>query len=71
MTPNDVPEVLDQHISKGQVIERLWRCVICLELSMLHTSVKWVISDRVLVMCCIDMLSFAVQRQPSLLCNVL
>ncbi|OWM74926.1 hypothetical protein CDL15_Pgr021277 [Punica granatum] len=25
VTPDDVPEVLDQHISKGQVIERLWR----------------------------------------------
>ncbi|KAK4778977.1 hypothetical protein SAY86_006505 [Trapa natans] len=25
VTPDDVPELLDQHISKGQVIERLWR----------------------------------------------
>ncbi|XP_050223966.1 altered inheritance of mitochondria protein 32 [Mercurialis annua] len=25
VTPDDVPEILDQHISKGEVIERLWR----------------------------------------------
>ncbi|KAA8530192.1 hypothetical protein F0562_004900 [Nyssa sinensis] len=25
VTPNDVPDVLDQHIEKGEIIERLWR----------------------------------------------
>ncbi|KAK7339591.1 hypothetical protein VNO77_20269 [Canavalia gladiata] len=25
VTPNDVPELLDQHIAKGEVIHRLWR----------------------------------------------
>ncbi|OMO69327.1 Sucraseferredoxin-like protein [Corchorus olitorius] len=25
VTPSDVPELLDQHIAKGQIIERLWR----------------------------------------------
>ncbi|KAK9272871.1 hypothetical protein L1049_003250 [Liquidambar formosana] len=25
VTPNDVPEMLDQHIGKGEIIERLWR----------------------------------------------
>ncbi|GAV68562.1 Suc_Fer-like domain-containing protein [Cephalotus follicularis] len=25
VTPNDVPAVLDQHIAKGEIIERLWR----------------------------------------------
>ncbi|KAI4348203.1 hypothetical protein L6164_008956 [Bauhinia variegata] len=25
VTPNDVPELLDQHIAKGEVIQRLWR----------------------------------------------
>ncbi|XP_027347037.1 uncharacterized protein LOC113858544 [Abrus precatorius] len=25
VTPNDVPELLDQHIAKGEVIKRLWR----------------------------------------------
>ncbi|GKV37200.1 hypothetical protein SLEP1_g45258 [Rubroshorea leprosula] len=25
VTPNDVPELLDQHIAKGEIIERLWR----------------------------------------------
>ncbi|CAN0904190.1 Altered inheritance of mitochondria protein 32 [Linum grandiflorum] len=25
VTPEDVPEILDQHIGKGEVIERLWR----------------------------------------------
>ncbi|KAA8548151.1 hypothetical protein F0562_004588 [Nyssa sinensis] len=25
VTPNDVPEFLDQHIGKGEIIERLWR----------------------------------------------
>ncbi|XP_061343843.1 altered inheritance of mitochondria protein 32-like [Gastrolobium bilobum] len=25
VTPNDVPELLDQHISKGEVIQRIWR----------------------------------------------
>ncbi|KAK1432736.1 hypothetical protein QVD17_09634 [Tagetes erecta] len=25
VTPNDVPELLDQHIKKGEVIERIWR----------------------------------------------
>lgn len=27
MTPNDVPELLDQHIGKGEIIERIWRFV--------------------------------------------
>ncbi|KAD4887876.1 hypothetical protein R6Q59_035030 [Mikania micrantha] len=25
VTPNDVPELLDQHIKKGEIIERIWR----------------------------------------------
>ncbi|KAL6325281.1 hypothetical protein AAG906_023126 [Vitis piasezkii] len=25
VTPNDVPELLDQHIGKGEIIERIWR----------------------------------------------
>ncbi|GLU02119.1 hypothetical protein SLE2022_193860 [Rubroshorea leprosula] len=25
VTPNDVPELLDQHIAKGEILERLWR----------------------------------------------
>ncbi|KAF7819517.1 altered inheritance of mitochondria protein 32 [Senna tora] len=25
VTPNDVPEIMDQHIAKGEVIQRLWR----------------------------------------------
>ncbi|KAK4759885.1 hypothetical protein SAY87_023016 [Trapa incisa] len=25
VTPDDVPDLLDQHVSKGLVIERLWR----------------------------------------------
>jgi (2Fe-2S) ferredoxin len=25
VTPNDVPDLLDQHIAKGEVIQRLWR----------------------------------------------
>ena len=28
VTPNDVPEFLDQHIAKGEVIQRLWRLVL-------------------------------------------
>ena len=27
VTPDDVPELLDQHIAKGEIIERLWRFV--------------------------------------------
>lgn len=27
VTPEDVPEILDQHIEKGIVIERIWRFV--------------------------------------------
>ncbi|XP_071731137.1 altered inheritance of mitochondria protein 32-like [Rutidosis leptorrhynchoides] len=25
VTPNDVPELLDQHVKKGEIIERIWR----------------------------------------------
>ncbi|PON47608.1 Thioredoxin-like fold containing protein [Trema orientale] len=25
VTPEDVPELLDQHVAKGEIIERLWR----------------------------------------------
>ncbi|KVH92800.1 hypothetical protein Ccrd_005140 [Cynara cardunculus var. scolymus] len=25
VTPNDIPELLDQHINKGEIIERIWR----------------------------------------------
>ncbi|KAK2419593.1 sucrase/ferredoxin family protein [Trifolium repens] len=25
VTPNDVPALLDQHIAKGQIIQKLWR----------------------------------------------
>ena len=25
VTPDDVPELLDRHIGKGELIERLWR----------------------------------------------
>lgn len=28
MAPDDVPELLDEHIGKGQIIERLWRFVL-------------------------------------------
>lgn len=28
VTPDDVPEVLDQQIINGQVVDRLWRCAI-------------------------------------------
>ena len=27
VTPDDVPELLDEHIGKGDIIERLWRFV--------------------------------------------
>lgn len=25
VTPDDVPELLDQHIAKGEIIQRIWR----------------------------------------------
>lgn len=28
VTPDDVPAILDQHIAKGEIIERLWRFVL-------------------------------------------
>ena len=27
MAPTDVPELLDQHIGKGEIIKRIWRFV--------------------------------------------
>lgn len=27
VTPDDVPELLDRHLGKGEVIERIWRFV--------------------------------------------
>lgn len=27
VTPDDVPELLDKHIGKGEIVERLWRLV--------------------------------------------
>ncbi|KAM1111938.1 hypothetical protein ACFX2I_044874 [Malus domestica] len=40
VTPEDVPELLDQHIGKGDIIERLWR-IVCFRFCQLSADEKF------------------------------
>ncbi|TQD98050.1 hypothetical protein C1H46_016315 [Malus baccata] len=48
VTPEDVPELLDQHIGKGEIIERLWR-IVCFRFCQLSADEKFTGSEASVV----------------------